>query len=288
MLKLRSNHEILQFEVNFFMEVMRGILVGMGVKAVRHKSELLHSRLIFCITLSILQSLAILAQRPIWKRILASTYDFIIALSYLTDGAFPSEVSNIYDQFCMVSRLWEVMAMEHRSGQLHGISKYFPHCPPGSVIMHCPVCPEPGFNMEKGWEKTPPELCHLNQTFQTIDSNHHANKTHKNTNPDDVLQAMLKMPEEKSVCNYLKVHNKQDSDKFKNMEYSGVIAVGCPHVFIQLMVNMLPGERYPLADLAYALAIEATNYKRPKDYKPPPEILSYDCACQYSINLLEH
>lgn len=47
------------------------------------------------------------------------------------------------------------MAMEHNSGQLHSIGQYFPHQCPHSIIVHCPSYPEPGFNMETGWERTP-------------------------------------------------------------------------------------------------------------------------------------
>lgn len=47
------------------------------------------------------------------------------------------------------------------------------------------------------------------------------------------------------------------------------------------------GYRYPLEDLALALAIKSTNQDYLMDHVHPPEILFYNCACQYSINLTE-
>ncbi|PBL03906.1 hypothetical protein ARMGADRAFT_910961 [Armillaria gallica] len=50
--------------------------------------------------------------------------------------------------------IWEVMATEKHSGQLHGIDSYFSHCQPGGVVVHCLCCSKPGFNMRPGWETT--------------------------------------------------------------------------------------------------------------------------------------
>ncbi|KAF9028093.1 hypothetical protein BDP27DRAFT_1247170 [Rhodocollybia butyracea] len=40
----------------------------------------------------------------------------------------------------------------------HNILTDFPHQMPGSLVIPCVACPKEGFNMEKGWERTPEEL----------------------------------------------------------------------------------------------------------------------------------
>jgi hypothetical protein len=42
-----------------------------------------------------------------------------------------------------------------RLGQAHGIDKILTNRRPMNLILHCPACPEPGFNTEKGSSKTP-------------------------------------------------------------------------------------------------------------------------------------
>lgn len=41
-------------------------------------------------------------------------------------------------------------------------------------------------------------------------------------------------------------------------------------------------------DLALTMAKELVNYNHPDGYTVPPSIFSYDCAFQYSINLIKH
>lgn len=48
--------------------------------------------------------------------------------------------------------------MRKRLGQAHGIDHMLPDRPPGAMVVYCPVCPEPGFNVEQGWESIPPTL----------------------------------------------------------------------------------------------------------------------------------
>lgn len=40
--------------------------------------------------------------------------------------------------------------------------------------------------------------------------------------------------------------------------------------------------------LALAMANEILNHNHPEGYTAPPTVFSYDCACQYSIKLIEH
>jgi hypothetical protein len=44
--------------------------------------------------------------------------------------------------------------MKKRLGQAHGIDKLMPRRPAGNLVLYCPACPEPGFNM--GLDKAPP------------------------------------------------------------------------------------------------------------------------------------
>ena len=55
--------------------------------------------------------------------------------------------------------------MRKRSGQAHGIDQFFLHRPKGSMAVPCPACPEPGVNMEEGWDLTDEELRFVFQTF---------------------------------------------------------------------------------------------------------------------------
>lgn len=105
-----------------------------------------------------------------------AAYDYIGALQRLTDGAFTPDVAvsvcyvpscwsrshhclqDPYQQFLLVMRIWRRLLADKHTGQAYNLSSFFPHRPPGSLVLHCFGCPEDGFNMEKGWEKTPAEL----------------------------------------------------------------------------------------------------------------------------------
>ena len=55
-------------------------------------------------------------------------------------------------------RVYRVIIATKRLGQAHGIDKILCRRPAGNLMVYCPSCPEPGVNMEVGWERTPPEL----------------------------------------------------------------------------------------------------------------------------------
>ena len=48
------------------------------------------------------------------------------------------------------------------------------------------------------------------------------------------------------MCSFLKVVNKQNQKKFKNMDIPGVVSIQCSHVFIKAMVDLQLGEKYIL------------------------------------------
>lgn len=54
---------------------------------------------------------------------------------------------NPYSQFLRVQRIWRVLTVTLNSGQAHNIDTFFPLRRPGSVMVPCFACPEPGFNV---------------------------------------------------------------------------------------------------------------------------------------------
>ncbi|KAJ7801345.1 hypothetical protein B0H14DRAFT_2615380 [Mycena olivaceomarginata] len=209
-----------------------------------------------------------------------AAYDYLGAIRRLSDNSFTADIA--------------------RSGHFHGIDDLLPHRPPGNLLVWCPACPEPGLNPDPNCPQTPAHLRHLNQSQRTLFS--------KNTDPDDVslcagkayfpldstYQDYLKSVStstEKATCNYLKVVNKQDKKKFKNMAITGTVNCQYSHVFILSCVDLPHAERIANAD--YSLAMSLRNHKPTDDFSfklqlevdDVDEAATYDIACEYVINL---
>ncbi|TFK35116.1 hypothetical protein BDQ12DRAFT_726248 [Crucibulum laeve] len=223
-----------------------------------------------------------------------SAYDFIGALWRLTDNAFAHDISNPYPQFRIAMRVWRIIVSWRHAGNL-------------SVV--CPSCPELHVNMEHGWQKTPLQLCHLNQKQETLDGNHHNGKYAKNSDPGDIslFEGKSLMPldsaykeylknvpkahwQEKSTCSHLNALNKQDRKKFKNMDITGVVNLQCSHVFIKASVDLQFGERFANVDYALALALWQHCHLDGLDNKfitSCDHLVSYDIACAYWVHVVE-
>ncbi|KAJ7449748.1 hypothetical protein B0H11DRAFT_1743513, partial [Mycena galericulata] len=242
-----------------------------------------------------------------------AAFDYCGALRRLSDNSFTASVPDMYENFIRCSRMWSFLTTRKRLGQEHGINKFLPYRPPGNMMLYCPSCPEPGFNMDKRLLALPSHLRHLNQERQTADGNFHCNKSTKNSDPldyslyrgstffptNEVLNDHLKRAP-KSTCNYLKAVNNQDKKKFKNMEITGIVNVQCSHVFIKASVDLQFGERYANVDLALARAIRQKLAQKHegevtfvfdfeewlKEEASIDRRASYDAACQYSVNLV--
>ncbi|TEB21527.1 hypothetical protein FA13DRAFT_1757507 [Coprinellus micaceus] len=238
-----------------------------------------------------------------------SAYDFTSALRRLTDNTFTHLIADVYPQFLVVMQVWRVITATKRLGQAHGIDEVLTHRVPGNLIVHCPVCPEPHFNLTGDWRSIPESLRHLAQQQLTADGNHHANRYRKNGDPlnrslfrgrayfplDDILMQYLRpfsgTSAEKTTCNHLNASENQDRKKFKNMDITGVINVQCSHVFVKLTVDLQLGERFVNTDLALAIALRhyrvldvpelALRHVTSRDL-----ILSYDIACGYLRKLI--
>ncbi|KAK6997020.1 CxC2 domain-containing protein [Favolaschia claudopus] len=237
-----------------------------------------------------------------------AAYDYLGAIRRLTDNSFTADIPNPYAAFLRVVRVFNYLTLVKRSGQLHGIDRILSHRPAGNLLVWCPACPEPGFNSDLNCPKTPSHLRHLNQSQRTLDGNHQCNQFSKNNDPDDVSlcngkgyfpldseyqEYLKKVPAtaEKSTCNYLKVVNKQDKKKFKNMAITGTVNCQCSHVFILSSVDLPHAERFANADYAFAMALrnhrpnDKFEFKLQIEVKDVDEVATYDIACEYIINL---
>ncbi|KAK0207804.1 hypothetical protein IW262DRAFT_1469143 [Armillaria fumosa] len=152
----------------------------------------------------------------------------------------------------------------------------------GNLIVFCPICPEPDFNLEPGWQTMSPEFKHINQQNLALDRNFHQNKTIKNSDPDNislfegktyfpkdaaykVYLKTTKPTQEKSVCNYLKVVNNQNKWKFKSLEVTGVTY------------------KFRDTDAALFKALKQRMYNH--STLDLDIMLSYNCNCSYHVNL---
>ncbi|KAJ2911567.1 hypothetical protein MD484_g8844, partial [Candolleomyces efflorescens] len=209
-------------------------------------------------------------------------------------------------------QVWRVLIATKRSGQAHGIDEFLSHRRPGNLIVHCPLCPEPYFNVDGDWCAIPHFLRHLNQLQLTSDGNHQANRYSKNSDPLSIslfwrrayylldskfkedLERLSGFASEKTTCTHLNAAEKQDRKKFKNMNITGIINIQCLHVFVKSTVDMHLGERFSLTDLAYYLALcEYTALNIDISETPLCHItscdliLSYDIAFGYIRHLIE-
>ncbi|KAK0472410.1 hypothetical protein IW261DRAFT_1571030 [Armillaria novae-zelandiae] len=229
-----------------------------------------------------------------------SVYDFVGALRRYTDNVFPYDVPDVGKQLRRAFRVWNLIKTNSRLGQNHGIDNVLTRRLPGNLVVWCTVCPEPGFNMEKGWEKTSKQFMHLNQLNLLLDGNFHANKLKKKPESDDIslFEGRAYYPEEKqyqeylcvtppsaekSVCNNLKVVNTQNRRKFKTMEVMGVVNCTCNHVCVFGTVDLHLGEQFRNTDAALLQALKLRMHSQEKN--DLAIMLSYDCNCSYHRNI---
>lgn len=64
----------------------------------------------------------------------------------------------MYENFMRCAHWWGVLTTRIRLGQEHGIDKILVRRPAGNTVVYCPMCPEPGFNMDEKMGLLPPEL----------------------------------------------------------------------------------------------------------------------------------
>ncbi|THU77114.1 hypothetical protein K435DRAFT_703122, partial [Dendrothele bispora CBS 962.96] len=209
-----------------------------------------------------------------------------------------------YQTFLRIARLWRYLESRLRFGQVHGIDRLFPHRPPGSLMVYCPACMDPGVNIFGKWWTCPMWLRHLIQMRITIDGNHQVSQFWKNTDPHDVTLAdgvsyfpaskpyfkylndmgAISSEEYAAHCNHVKVIANQGRIQNQNCAKTGAVNTQCDHVFVMATADMQNGERYANVDASTHQAFKMYGYgdgKTENHRHCVPCHDSYDANCSY-------
>ncbi|KAJ7476287.1 hypothetical protein B0H11DRAFT_1727305 [Mycena galericulata] len=228
-----------------------------------------------------------------------SAYDYVKALTKLTDNSQPQSITDRYREFLFAHRIWRYLALQRRTGQAHGIDAFVPHRREGSLTLRCPACPEVGFNISEATMKEALETdCHKFTLFVSVDGNFKMQRKNKRDDPNDFALndgngyfveteeykrylKVAKPVEEAGTCPHLQAARMQNMAKFKNAVVTGVIAVQCArHGFYlpQGMVDLSKGEAFANTDYALCYALgEATPLRW--------IVATYDIWCHYGVKL---
>ncbi|KAF9006302.1 hypothetical protein BDZ89DRAFT_1144835 [Hymenopellis radicata] len=240
----------------------------------------------------------------------ANVYDLAATLQRLTDNKYPWRVPSVAKQLRRVFRVWNLAKEERRCGLVVEKNKHaFPTRQEDTLLVFCPMCPERGVNLLKGWENIPAEYKHLIQAQNTLDGNFKISMGCMNagTNDIDLLRGRGLQPDaeemkkyrnspdlpqssgrEKVPCNNLKAANEQQQH-VRNIDctYNGIAQGQCRHVFIKSTADFPKGEDQKTVDAAAKLLLERSGFEPNLDPSAPhqPFALSYDAHCQYCVHV---
>ncbi|KAG7097693.1 hypothetical protein E1B28_005018 [Marasmius oreades] len=161
-----------------------------------------------------------------------------------------------YRPFLRVARIHRHLSTKRRSGQSHGVDTHVPHRRPGCTALHCPACPEPGFNIDVDEIRdVKPEFRHTVTRFFAVDGCHSAQQLKKRDDPDDVAlnggSAYFVKREPFRAYASKQTGEPDNILKFKNAIVTGIVGMICTrHGFFYPsgMVDMDRGEGYHLVD----------------------------------------
>ncbi|TFK60998.1 hypothetical protein BDN72DRAFT_778739, partial [Pluteus cervinus] len=228
--------------------------------------------------------------------------EFYQALSRLGDNTGIRPVRDRVRSFLTMIREYRHIKSLKRAGRghdKHGISG----TRPGECAVLCPACPQPGRNLPADWKTRPEKLINqrwLNRLFLAMDANFRLKRRVKSSEDADPslnkgwayfvdqepymehIKQFSEQAQAKSTCSsHSAVNNSRLSEGFS---VSGVGSVGCArHDCMRpcSIGDLQKGERYANMDYLFLLSLSQEEFQELLDV-----ILSYDIACQWSLNLV--
>ncbi|OSC96667.1 hypothetical protein PYCCODRAFT_1448403 [Trametes coccinea BRFM310] len=221
---------------------------------------------------------------------MVSGYGFYISLALTTDNTGTASVRDCYPAFMDMVRQWRHLKMLKRSGRGHAKDAATATAP-GECAVECPACPHPSKNLPADWLEAPKgQRRWLYRLFLSIDANFRLKRKKVSNDASDPslnhrcayfvdeaayqnhLGSYGHLPTEKhSQCNNhhaVKLANSKDSS------HLATTGVGTRPGSVD---DLQKGERYVNIDFLLHSSLSMTTV--------PLITISYDIACQYSINL---
>ncbi|KAH6904562.1 hypothetical protein BKA70DRAFT_1507015 [Coprinopsis sp. MPI-PUGE-AT-0042] len=228
-----------------------------------------------------------------------NAHDFLHALERRTDNTGTYKVPDRYAAFLRIIHVWRHARLMKRAARGHDPSG-IAGTPPGGCAVLCPACPYPKINLPPNWMDCPPDKRFLFQLFLAMDANFRLK--HKNISTDEhdpglnrgyayfVEETKFKeFPQEfaglivgndnKSSCNNYDAIKSAGIRGGRGTAASGVGAAQCARHDMKRPLgvgDLQLGEKYPNMDyfVIWTLTIDG----------PIWIVISYDIACQWSIN----
>ncbi|KAF8326255.1 hypothetical protein F5887DRAFT_900090 [Amanita rubescens] len=221
-----------------------------------------------------------------------SAYDYFQTVLRETDNTGLSTPKDRYREFLRMSHEWRHLKMMKRAGCRHHSST----TEDGSCAILCPACPQPGINLQPGWENAPEETRWLYTLFLAMDANFRmTRKKVSNEERDPCLtQNRGYFVNSKDYQEHLQTHggklqapstcvshdavNSADTKDTRGLLVTGIGTVDCARHDMKRpnsVGDLQKGERYANMDYLFYSGLKNATIKS--------MVVSYDIACQWSI-----
>ncbi|TEB10416.1 hypothetical protein FA13DRAFT_1653193 [Coprinellus micaceus] len=229
-----------------------------------------------------------------------SPFEVFTTISRLTDNTGLLEVKDRYPGLIRMVHEWRHLKLLKRSGRGHDPLRPASETQEGECALICPPCPHPGINMAEGWENEPIPTRYLHALNIGLDANFRLKRKAVSNDVADPglsrgwayfvwdfpFRAFLKPRdtemEPKSTCSRHDAVNLADIRPGFGYAASGVGTVECTRHNMKrpcAVGDLQKGERYCNMDYFLVKSLAKSALKM--------FIISYDIACQWSLNLLD-
>ncbi|KAJ8468439.1 hypothetical protein ONZ45_g17240 [Pleurotus djamor] len=224
-----------------------------------------------------------------------SAYDYCLSIERKTDNTGTTNVQSRYDQFLVCMRQYRHLRMIKRSGRGHQ-TEDISSVSSGALAVDCPPCPHPSINLPSDWETAPMARRWLYTLRLTVDANFRLKNRERGITHDQPLgdgwghwvpngpykayiAANQNEPEPNLCDSELKAVDQANSRRSNGYASTGIVAVVCArHGLVRRngLGSLQKGERYVNTDFIIHQTLQDQPFAR--------LCISYDIACQYSVN----
>ncbi|KAF8191380.1 hypothetical protein BJ912DRAFT_849516 [Pholiota molesta] len=225
----------------------------------------------------------------------SSAFEYYQSLARLSDNTGTTAVPDRYRAFMRMVRQYRHIKMLKRAGRGHEPSGAAGTHPRECAVL-CPACPQPGVNLDSNWKDAPPEKRYLYTLFLGMDANFRLKRKMVSNNATDpsLSNGWAYFVQENEFKEFLNAfgtlviqdpstcsnHNAVNKERGKDgLAASGVGTVDCIRHDIKCLYNIAdkPYLSYINMDYLFCSSVELEEHVE--------VVISYDIACQWSINL---